>query len=94
MKMTFSDTRVMTALDMIGSQSLQTETRRDARCFLEEFVNSSLSSVISRPLIGQGKSCFWSGPEGAKLTRAGLSTGHLCRNNGRWSCRLRRAALT
>ena len=32
-------TRVMAASDKFGSQYLQTELRRDARLFLEEFVN-------------------------------------------------------
>ena len=53
-----SGTRVMTALDKVGSQCLQTEFRRDARRFLEEFVNCVLSTVASRSLIGQGLSCF------------------------------------
>ena len=50
--------RVMAALDKIGSQFLRTEFRRDARCFLEEFVKCILSTVASRSVIGQVMSCF------------------------------------
>ena len=53
-----SGTRVIAALDQIGSQHLWTEFRRDARRFLEEFVNCLLSTIASRSLIGQGISCF------------------------------------
>ena len=48
----------MAELDKVGSQYLQTEFRRDARRFLEEFVNCVLSTVASRSVIGQGMSCF------------------------------------
>ena len=48
----------MAALDKVGSQCLQTEFRRDARRFLEEFVNCVLAIVASRSVIGQGMSCF------------------------------------
>ena len=51
-------TRVMAALGKNGSHYLQTEFRRDARCFLEDFVNCVLSTVASRSVIGQGLSCF------------------------------------
>ena len=51
-------TRVMAALGKVGSQYLQTEFRRDARRFLEEFVYCVLSTVASRSVIGQGLSCF------------------------------------
>ena len=34
-----SGTRIMAAVDKVGSQYLRTEFRRDARRFLEEFVN-------------------------------------------------------
>ena len=51
-------TRVMVALDNVGSQYLRTEFRRDARRFLEEFVNCVLSTVASRSVIGKGPSCF------------------------------------
>ena len=52
------NTRVMAALDNVGSQYLQKEFRRDARWFLENFVNCVLSTVASRSVIGQGLSCF------------------------------------
>ena len=51
-------TRVMAALDKVGSQYLRTEFRRDARCFLEKFVNCDLSTVASTSVIGQCLSCF------------------------------------
>ena len=51
-------TRVMAALDKVGSPYLQKEFRRDARRFLEDFVNCVLSTVASRSAIGQGLSCF------------------------------------
>ena len=53
-----SGTRVMTALEKVGSQFLRKEFRRDARRFLEDFVNCLLSTVASRLLIGQDMSCF------------------------------------
>ena len=51
-------TRVMAALGKVGSQFLQKEIRRDARRFLEDFLNCVLSTVASRSVIGQGLSCF------------------------------------
>ena len=51
-------TRVMAALDKVGSHYLQTEFLRDARRFLEEFVNCVLSTVASRSVIRKGLSCF------------------------------------
>ena len=48
----------MTTLDKVGSQYLQKEFRRDARRFLEDFVNCALSTVASRSVIGQSLSCF------------------------------------
>ena len=51
-------TRVMAALGKVGSHYLQTEFRRDARRFLEDFVNCVLSTVASLSVIGQGLSCF------------------------------------
>ena len=51
-------THVMAALDKVGSHYLGTDFCRDARCFLEEFVNCVLSTVVSRSVIGQGLSCF------------------------------------
>ena len=51
-------TRVMTALGKVGSHYFQKEFRRDARRFLEDFVNCVLSTVAARSVIGQGLSCF------------------------------------
>ena len=51
-------TRVMVALDKIGSHYLQTEFRRVGRRFLQEFVNSVLSTVASRSAVRQGLSSF------------------------------------
>ena len=51
-------TRVMAALDKVCSHYLRTEFCRDARRFLEEFVNCVLSTVASRSVVGQGLSCF------------------------------------
>ena len=53
-----SGTRVMAALDKIGSQYLLTEFCRDAHRFFEEFVNCLLSTVALRSVIlRQGMSC-------------------------------------
>ena len=41
-------TRVMAALDKVGSHYLQKKFRRDARRFLEDFVSCVLSTVASR----------------------------------------------
>ena len=49
----------MAALDKVGSLSLRTEFRRDARRFLEEIVNCLLSTVTSRSVIVQGMRCFF-----------------------------------
>ena len=51
-------TRVMAALDKVGSQYLRTEFRRDSRRFFEEFVNCVSSTFASRSAIGQGLSSF------------------------------------
>ena len=51
-------TRVMAALGNVGSHYLQKEFRRDARRFLEGFINCVLSTVAARSVIGQGLSCF------------------------------------
>ena len=51
-------TRVMAALCKISSHYLQKEFRRDARRFLEDFVNCVLLTVGARSVIGQGLSCF------------------------------------
>ena len=48
----------MAALDKVGSQYLKTDFRRDARRFLEEFVNCVSTTVASRSVVGQGMSCF------------------------------------
>ena len=51
-------TRVLSALNKIGSSYLKREFQRDARRFLEEFTTSVLSTVAARSKIGQGLSCF------------------------------------
>ena len=51
-------THVITALGKVGSHYLQKEFRRDARRFLEDFVNCVLSTVAAGSVIGQGLSCF------------------------------------
>ena len=51
-------TRVLAALNKIGSSYLQREFQGDARRFLEEFTTSVLSTVAARSKIGQGLSCF------------------------------------
>ena len=51
--------RVVAALCKVGSHYLQIEFRRDARRFLEDFVNCVLSTVASRSVIRQGLSCFY-----------------------------------
>ena len=51
-------TRVMAALGKVGSHYLQKEFPRDARWFLEDFVNCVLSTFAARSVIGQGLSCF------------------------------------
>ena len=53
-----SGTRVMADLIIVGSQYLKTEFHRDARRFLEEIVKCVLSTVASRSVLGQGRSCF------------------------------------
>ena len=51
-------TRVLAALNKIGSSYLKREFQRDASRFLEEFTTSVLSTVAPRSKIGQGLSCF------------------------------------
>ena len=51
-------TRVLAALNKIGSSYLKREFQRDARRILEEFTTSVLSTVAARSNIGQGLSCF------------------------------------
>ena len=56
----FAGTRVIAALGKVGSHYLKTEIGRDARRFLEEFVNCVLSTVALRSVTRQGLSCFCS----------------------------------
>ena len=51
-------TRVLAALNKIGSSYLKREFQRDDRRFLEDFTTSVLSTVAARSKIGQGLSCF------------------------------------
>ena len=51
-------TRVLAALNKIGSWYLQRKFHGDVRRFLEEFTTSVLSTVAARSKIGQGLSCF------------------------------------
>ena len=51
-------TRVLWALEKVGSAYLKREFRRDCRKFLEDFVSCVLSTVAARSAIGQGLSCF------------------------------------
>ena len=51
-------TRVLSALEKVGSAYLKKEFRRDCRKFLEDFVSCVLSTVAARSAIGQGLSCF------------------------------------
>ena len=51
-------TRVHAALEKMTSQYLKKEFRGSARCFLEEFTSTVLSSVAARSKLGQGVSCF------------------------------------
>ena len=51
-------TRVLAALNKIGSSYLKREFQRDARRFLEEFTACVLSTVAARSNIEQWLSCF------------------------------------
>ena len=51
-------TPVMAALSKVGNHYLQKDFRRDARRFLEDFVNCVLSNAAARSVIGEGLSCF------------------------------------
>ena len=51
-------TRVLAALNKIGSSLLKKEFQRDARRFLEEFTNSVLCTLATRSKIGRGLSCL------------------------------------
>ena len=50
--------RVMAALGKVGSPYLLREFRRDARRFLENFLNCVLSTFAARSVLGQGLSCL------------------------------------
>ena len=51
-------TRVLAALNKIGSSYLKRQFQRDARRFLEDFTTSVQSTVAARSKIGQGLSCL------------------------------------
>ena len=51
-------TRVLAALNTIGSSYLKRDFQRDALRFLEEFTNSVLSTLAARSKIERGLSCF------------------------------------
>ena len=51
-------TRVLAALNKIGSSYLKRQFHSDARRILEQFTTSVLSTVTARSKIGQGLSCF------------------------------------
>ena len=51
-------TRVHAALETMTTQNLKKEFRSSARCFLEEFTSTVLSTVAARSKLGQGVSCF------------------------------------
>ena len=51
-------TRVLSAVEKVGSFYLKKEFRRDCRKFLEDFLSCVLSTVAARSAIGQGLSCF------------------------------------
>ena len=51
-------TRVLAALNKIGSSYLKREFQHDARRFLQEFTTCVLSTVAARSKIGQGLSYF------------------------------------
>ena len=58
LQMESSCTRVLAALNKIGTSYLKKYFQRDARRFLEEFTTSVLSTVAARSKAGQGLSCF------------------------------------
>ena len=53
-----SETRVLLALNKIGSYVLENQFRREARQFFEEFVNSISSTVAAISSVGQKLDCF------------------------------------
>ena len=95
-------TRMMAALGKVGSHFLQKEFRRDARRFLEDFLNCALSTVASLSVIGQGLSCFCTaivvgGLVGTTLLRYSFSKSlwmGCWRKAGSEEARLRRAGLS
>ena len=46
------------ALEKMTSEFLKKEFRSSARCFLEDFASTVLSTVAARSKLGQGVSCF------------------------------------
>ena len=94
-----ADTRVIAALGKVGSHYLQTEFRRDARRFPEDFVNCVLSSVASRSVVGQGLICFRpaivvGGDDVAPFQFSNKLLDGLLEEVGPWGARLRRAGLS
>ena len=92
-------TRVMAALGKVGSPYLQKEFGRDARRFLEEFLNCVLATVASRSVIGQGLSCFCpaivvGGDDVAPLQLFNKLWMGCWRKAGSGGARLRRAGLS
>ena len=55
-----SGTRVIVAVNKIGSSYLKKELHREARQFLDEFTNSVLSTAAARSSVGQEMSCVCS----------------------------------
>ena len=53
-----SGTRVLVALNKIGSSYLKKEFQRNAHRLLEEFTTSVLSTVAARSKVGQGLNCL------------------------------------
>ena len=51
-------TRVLSAIEKVGSSYLKKEFRRECRKSLEDFVNCVLATVAARSAIGQGLGCF------------------------------------
>ena len=50
--------RVHAALEKMSSSYFKKEFRSNARCFLEEFCSTILSTMAARSKLGQGISCF------------------------------------
>ena len=51
-------TRLLVALEKVGSYFLKKELRRDTMKFLEDFVNCVLSTVAIQSVVGRRMSCF------------------------------------